>query len=117
MKPFDALEHDLSKLAAADSIQPDFNGFRSGVWREIRHRQAVECAPKSGFPWQWDFYGFSAGRLCLAAAFLATTVGVALGFFATPERRGPRAASRNLDLSVFSNSASGLPSNFLVSRK
>jgi hypothetical protein len=114
MKPIDPLERDLSKLASANRCRPEFESFRSGVWRDIRHRQAVECVSTPATSWQWDF-GF--GRLALAAAFVAASVGVALGIWSAPDVKNSRLAARNLDLGVFSCSASGLPSHFLAFRK
>jgi hypothetical protein len=35
MKPIDSIERDLSKLASANRGGPEFESFRSGVWREI----------------------------------------------------------------------------------
>jgi hypothetical protein len=117
MKPIDPLERDLSKLASANWSGPDFESFRSGVWREIRHRQAVECVSTPATSWQWGLWDFGFGRLALAAAFVAASVGVALGIWSAPDMRNSRLAARNLDLGVFSCSASGLPSHFLAFRK
>ncbi len=117
MKPIDALERDLSKLASANWSGPNFERFRSGVWREIRHRQAVECISTPATSWQWGLWDFGFGRLALAAAFVAAGVGVALGIWSAPDVKNSRLAARNLDLGVFSCSASGLPSHFLAFRK
>ena len=117
MKPIDPLERDLSKLASANWSGPDFESFRSGVWREIRHRQAVECVSTPATSWQWGLWDFGFGRLALAAAFVAASVGVALGIWSAPDVKNSRLAARNLDLGVFSCSASGLPSHFLAFRK
>ena len=117
MKPIDPLERDLSKLASVSWTGPDFDSFRSGVWREIRHRRAVESLSTSASFWRWGLLDFGAGRLALAAACVAACVGVALGIWATPDLNNSRVAARNLDLGVFSNAALGLPSNFLASRK
>lgn len=117
MKPFDSLERDLSKLATAGWTGSDFDSFRSGVWREIRHRQAVESLSTPLSPGWWSLLDSHSGRLVLAAACVAACVGVALGIWAAPDRKSSRVAARNLDLGVFSHSASGLPSNFLALRK
>jgi hypothetical protein len=117
MKPIVPLERDLSKLASVNWTGPDFDSFRSGVWREIRHRRAVESLSTSASFWRWGLLDFGAGRLALAAACVAACVGVALGIWATPDLNNSRVAARNLDLGVFSNAALGLPSNFLASRK
>ena len=117
MKPIDPIERDLSKLATANWSGPDFESFRSGVWREIRHRQAVECVSTPSSFWRWGLFDFGAGRLALAASFVAAFVGVALGIWSAPDMKNSRIAARNLDLGVFSCSASGLPSHFLASRK
>ena len=117
MNPIDPLERDLSELASANWSEPDFDSFRSGVWREIRHRRAVESLSTSVSFWRWGLVDFGAGRLALAAACVAACVGVALGMWATPDLNNSRVAARNLDLGVFSNAALGLPSNFLASRK
>ena len=117
MKPIDPLERDLSKLASANWSGPDFESFRSGVWREICHRQAVECVSTPTTSWQWGLWDFGFGRLALAAAFVAASVGVALGIWSAPDVKNSRLAARNLDLGVFSCSASGLPSHFLAFRK
>ena len=113
MNPIDPLECDLSKLASADSQQTDFANFRSGVWREIRHRQVVESISTRSSLWRLGFLDFNAGRLGLASAFVAVIAGVTLSVLAT----NSRLEARNLDLGVFSSSAVGLPSNLLVSRK
>ena len=117
MKPIDPLERDLSKLASTNRDRPNFESFRSGVWREIRHRQAVECVSTPATSWQWGLWDFGFGRLALAAAFVAASVGVALGIWSAPDVKNSRLAARNLDLGVFSCSASGLPSHFLAFRK
>jgi hypothetical protein len=117
MKPIDPLERDLSKLATAGLSGSDFDSFRSGVWREIRHRQAVESLAPPHFLWRWSLWDMSAGRLGVAAACVAVVVGVGLGVLASPSATNSRLAARNLDLGVFSHSASGLPSNLLASRK
>ena len=117
MKPIDPLERDFSKLAAANRRRPDFESFRSGVWREIRHRQAVECISTPLSFWRWGLLDFGIGRLALAASCVAACVGVALGIWAAPDFKNSRVASRNLDLGVFSYSASGLPSHFLALKK
>lgn len=117
MKPIDPLQRDLSVLAAANRGGPDFESFRFGVWREIRHRQAVECLSTPASFWRWGVFDFGAGRLALAACCMAACVGVALGIWSAPDMKNSRVAARNLDLEVFSYSASGLPSHFLASRK
>lgn len=117
MKPIDPLERDLSKLATAVWNGSDFDSFRSGVWREIRHRQAVESLSTPLSNGWWSLLDSHSGRLGLAAACVAACVGVALGIWAAPDRKSSRVAARNLDLGVFSHSASGLPSNFLALRK
>ena len=117
MKPIDSLERDLSNLAAANGDRSDFDSFRSGVWREIRHRRAVEPLPTQSAFWRGGLLDFGGGRLALAAAFVAACVGVTLGIWATPNLHDSRVAARNLDLGIFSNAALGLPSHFLVSRK
>jgi hypothetical protein len=117
MKPIVALERDLAQLASANSIEQDFYCFRSGVWREIRHRQAVECVSRPATFWQWGLWDFGFAQLAVAAALVATGVGVALGIWAAPDAKNSRVAARNLDLGVFSCSASGLPSHFLAFRK
>ena len=117
MKPTDSLECDLSKLAAANGEMPDFDSFRSGVWREIRHRRAVEPLPTPAAFWRLGLLDFGSGRLALAAVCVAACVGVTLGIWATPNLHDSRVAARNLDLGVFSNAALGLPSHFLASRK
>jgi hypothetical protein len=60
---------------------------------------------------------FGTGRLALAAACVAACVGVALGIWAAPDMKNSRVAARNLDLGVFSSSASGLPNHFLALRE
>jgi hypothetical protein len=117
MKSLDPLESGLSKLATPNWSGSNFDSFRSGVWREIRHRQAVESIAPPTSLWRWSLLDMSAGRLGVAAACVAVVVGVGLGVLASPGATNSRLAARNLDLSVFSHSASGLPSNFLVSRK
>lgn len=117
MKPIDSLERDLSKLAKAGWTGSDFDIFRSGVWREIRHRQAVKSLSTPLSNGWWSLLDSHSGRLGLAAACVAACVGVALGIWAAPDRKSSRVAARNLDLGVFSHSASGLPSNFLALRK
>ncbi len=117
MKPIDPLERDFSNLASANLSEPDFESFRSGVWREIRHRQAVACISTAEPFWQWGLLDFGAARLALAAACVASCVGVALGIWAAPDMKNSRVAARNLDLEVFSSSASGLPNHFLALRK
>ena len=117
MKSIDPLERDLSKLASVNWTGQDFDSFRSGVWREIRHRRAVESLSTSASFWRGGVLDLGAGRLALAAACVAACVGVALGMWATPDLNSSRGAARNLDLGVFSNAALGLPSNFLASRK
>jgi len=117
MKSLDPLERDLSKLATANWSGSNFESFRSGVWREIRHRQAVESLAPPLSLWRWSLWDFGAGRLALAASCVAVVVGVGLGVLASPDATNSRLAARNLDLGVFSHSASGLPSNFLASRK
>jgi hypothetical protein len=117
MKPIDPLECELAKLANANFQQIEFEHFRSSVWREIRHRQAVVSISTRSSLWQSGFLIFDARRLGLASAFVAVTVGVALGVLAAPGISNSHLAARNLDLGVFSNSAVGLPSNFLASRK
>jgi len=117
MKPTDSLERDLSKLAAANGEMQDFDSFRSGVWREIRHRRTLEPLPTPVAFWRGALLDFGSGRLALAAACVAACVGVTLGIWATPDLNNSRVAARNLDLGVFSNAALGLPSNFLASRK
>ena len=117
MKSLDPLERDLSKLATANWSGSNFDSFRSGVWREIRHRRAVESLAPPLSLWLWSLLDRSAGRLGVAAACVAVVVGVGLGVLASPDAKNSRLAARNLDLGVFSHSASGLPSNFLASRK
>jgi hypothetical protein len=117
MKPIDPLERDLSKLASANRDRPNFESFRSGVWREIRHRQAVECISTPASFWRWGLFDLGVSRLALPACCLAACVGVALGIWSAPDIKNSRVAARNLDLGVFSYSASGLPSHFLASRK
>ena len=117
MNPIDPLESVFSKLASANRGGPDFESFCSGVWREIRHRQAVECISTPALFWRWGLLDFGTGRLALAAACVAACVGVALGIWAAPDMKNSRVAARNLDLGVFSYSASGLPSHFLTLRK
>jgi hypothetical protein len=117
MKSLDPLECDLSKLATANWRGSNFDNFRFGVWREIRHRQAVESLAPPLSLWRWSFLEFGAGRLGVAAACVAVVVGVGLGLLASPSVTKSRVAARNLDLGVFSHSASGLPSNLLASRK
>ena len=117
MKPIDPLERDLSKLASTNRDRPNFENFRSGVWREIRHRQAVDCISTPAFFWPWGLFDFGVSRLALPACCVAACVGVALGIWSAPDITNSRVAARNLDLGVFSYSASGLPSHFLASRK
>jgi hypothetical protein len=117
MKSLDPLERDLSKLATANWSGSNFESFRSGVWREIRHRQAVESLAPPLSLWWWSLWDRSAGHLGVPAACVAVLVGVGLGVLAAPDATNSRLAARNLDLGVFSHSASGLPSNFLASRK
>jgi hypothetical protein len=117
MKPIDPLERDLSKLASANWERPNFESFHSGVWREIRHRQAVECISTPASFWRWGLFDLGVSRLALPACSLAACVGVALGIWSAPDIKNSRVAARNLDLGVFSYSASGLPSHFLASRK
>jgi hypothetical protein len=117
MKSIDPIEPDFSILASANRSEADFESFRSDVWREIRHRQAVQCISTAEPFWQWGLLDFGAARLALAAACVAACVGVALGIWAAPDMKSSRVAARNLDLGVFSHSASGLPSNFLALRK
>jgi hypothetical protein len=117
MKPIDPLERDLSNLASANRDRPNFESFRSGVWREIRHRQAVECISTPGSFWRWGLFDFGVIRLALPDFCVAACVGVALGIWSAPDIKNSRVALRNLDLGVFSYSASGLPSHFLASRK
>lgn len=117
MKPIDPLEDYLSKLASANGERQDFDSFRSGVWREIRHRRTVEPLPTSVVFWRAGLLDFGSGRLALAAACVAACVGVTLGIWVTPNLHHSRVAARNLDLGVFSNAALGLPSHFLASRK
>lgn len=117
MKPIDTLEQSLSKLALAARSETDFESFRSGVWREIRHRRAVVHRSTLSSSWSGIFFDFELGRLAFGAVCLSVFVGVALGIWGGPVMSNSRIASRNLDLGVFSNSANGLPSNFLVSHK
>ena len=118
MQSIDPLERDLSNLASGNCSRPDFDSFRSDVWREIRHRQAVETLSVPASFWRWGLLDFGVGgHLALAAACVAACVGVSLGIWATPDLNSSRVAARNLDLGVFSNAALGLPSSFLVSRK
>jgi hypothetical protein len=117
MKPIDPLERDLSKLATVGWNGSDFDSFRTGVWREIRHRQAVESFSTQLSNGWWNLLDSDSSRLGLAAACVAACVGVALGIWAAPDMKSSRVAARNLDLGVFSRSASGLPSNFLALRK
>ena len=117
MKSLDPLEIGLSKLAAQHWSGSNFDSFRSGVWREIRHRQAVESLAPPLSLWWTSLLDMSARRLGVAAACVAVVVGVGLGVLASPGGTNSRLAARNLDLGVFSHSASGLPSNFLASRK
>ncbi|MEI8294516.1 MAG: hypothetical protein WCG66_11135 [bacterium] len=117
MKPIESLERDLSELAKAKLGASHFEDFRSCVWREIRHRQAVESLSNPLFARAWEWLEISFGRLSLAAACVAAFVGVTFGLWAGPEMKDSRIAARNLDLGVFSRSASGLPSNCLASRK
>jgi hypothetical protein len=112
MKPIDPLERDLSKLASTNRDRPNFESFRSGVWREIHHRQAVECILTPASFWRWGVFDFGVSRLALPAFCVAACVGVALGIWSAPDMKNSRVAARNLDLEVFSYSASGLPSQF-----
>ena len=74
----DHLKRDLSKLASANRDRPNFESFRSGVWREIRHRQAVECISIPASFWRWGLFDFGVSRLALPAFCVAACVGVAL---------------------------------------
>ena len=117
MKHSDSLDRQLAKLAATAQHRTGFESFRSDVWREIRHRQTVRSIPKNDSLWPSLFFDFGTGRLAVSGAFVALTVGVILTTLTTPEVLNSRLAARTLDLGVFSQSATGLPSNFLALRK
>lgn len=114
----DSLENDLSRLAKSTHRPAGgFDEFKNGVWREIRHRQAL-AEDKTPFILQsWVELDWGLGRMLLAAACISIGIGAALGFLAAPGIESTRIAARNLDLGVFSPSAYGLPSNIVASRK
>lgn len=112
MNSIDPFESDFSKLASNNPGKPDFESFCSGVWRKIRHRQAIDCISTAEPFCLWGLLDFSSARLAWTAACLAACVGVTSGIWAAPDMKNSRVAARNLDLEVFSYSASGLPSQF-----
>ncbi len=117
MKHSDSLDRQLSKLAATALHRTEFESFRSDVWREIRHRQAIKPVTKNDSLWPSLFFDFGTARLAFSGACVALAVGVILTMLAMPEVLNSRLAAQTLDLGVFSQSATGLPSNFVALRK
>lgn len=111
------VESALTELADDRSAFVDPADFQSDVWREIRHRRALQAHADPLPRWQFAWMTLAEPRSAFAAASIAFIVGATLAAAQSGNPKPTNQTSHHLDLTVFSASAAGLPSNALAARK
>ncbi|MDE1171753.1 MAG: hypothetical protein PW734_11195 [Verrucomicrobium sp.] len=110
-------DHDLDRLLQELAAQPKPalpSGFRDGIWRQIRHRQAAP--PRSFGSWlDWALAPLVRPQPIFAALAFSLMVGLFLGI-ATGSGIRVSGATRAMELDVFGLHAPGLPTTLLEGR-
>lgn len=106
----ESLETLINTLASKPPALSSDTAFRDAVWREIRHRKAVNDSPSH--PWreylslQWQpQFGVATIAIAIGVSFVCSFL------LSLPEHNSSR---DQLNLQVFSPTATGLPSTALV---
>jgi hypothetical protein len=88
--------------------------FERAVWREIRHRRVVASDVRHRF---WGVPEWLKPSWVAGLAAVALLAGTFCGMLFEPTRAETHAASKLLDLEVFSHGTTRLPHNMIVVRK